>query len=399
MRSARAHREGSRALALALVGIAACGRIGFDSVPNSADAQSLSGTSMLDAGAGDTSNVPDVSASAPTGVGIDGARVDVAMVDAPPVGAAPVDTAPIDTAVPGLVDAPVPMFVDTAMALPIDVPTPDAPDPLPIDAPIPVVVDAPTSDGPDPLPVDAAPPDGPDPVDATTTVDTQPDLATACGAGLTGLLFCEDFENGLPVSAANFGYVSTPNGSVALATNIVRSGTRAAHLRVGDVSPVYNARPAHFYQRFATPLTQGQIYIRMFFYMPSDFTAPPWNVLVELTQANSGTNRVKVVQEANDAFGFAVYTSKDDYSYRGPNAFQRNRWHCLEMAVTLANGNNGRVEYFLDGQSMATLAMVDTAATGGWEGFNFGAIANPTGVGVNMYVDDVAIATSRIGCK
>ena len=66
--------------------------------------------------------------------------------------------------------------------------------------------------------------------------------------------------------------------------------------------------------------------------------------------------------------------------------------------MTIANGKGGHVEYFLDGQSKVTFPMVDTTTIGGWAGIHFGAIAEPTGVGVNMYVDDVAIATSPIGC-
>ena len=80
----------------------------------------------------------------------------------------------------------------------------------------------------------------------------------------------------------------------------------------------------------------------------------------------------------------------------------QNSWHCLEYHL----GTNGTIETWLDDQSVTGLGTANNSNAGGWgtsykpeiQGVYFG-WESYSGSTDTFWFDDVAIASTRIGCS
>ena len=72
---------------------------------------------------------------------------------------------------------------------------------------------------------------------------------------------------------------------------------------------------------------------------------------------------------------------------------------CLATQLGVAPDDPNLLLFLQWAVNEGLIPMADTSTSGGWSGIQFGAVSAASGAGVNLYVDDVAIATSRIGCN
>ncbi len=342
-----------------------------------------------------------------------GAGAPVACVDVTPrrvlrpgdVNAGPIDSgehdgSPMDSA-PGAVKGDA--ALDTSQGRPPNPPGGDAPDAgidahasRDLPAPLPAEVDASAGQ---PLKTDAASvAPVPDAAAADVPLDSAPALpATGCGA-LSDVLFCEDFEHGLPESRSDWAYTAGGDGAIVSERSTVHGGSGAALVTVSSPNTAGASRYAYFYKKISPVLLRGPFYARFWVQLAPGFASPPWSILFELREASGGIERIKIVQGAGDHLDLYVTPAAKNGS-TAAGTMQRNTWQCVELLLNLDPGTGGAAEFFVDGKSKYALSMVPTAPAAGWDEFVVGAIAEPTTPGIVLRLDDIVIATHRIGCR
>jgi hypothetical protein len=260
---------------------------------------------------------------------------------------------------------------------------PSAP-PMPAPAPTPMV--------PAPTPLPAPPPDVP-----------------AGDGSCTGALFCEDFEDyavgGLPAGAP---WANETGGGATLSidgTNV--RGSRSLHVRTAD--------GGHGYIRVNNFRPPGNSFFGRVQLLVNSFpTSPAYAhfVLVEATGAGGGLVRPVGGQFIPGQGATALWGVGNDQGASGdwtswqpavPTASAR--WICYEWQMRAADNN---IDVWLDGTAQPALSVSSTSR----RDYNGARFAFPTFNTVwfgwwqfqassavrDIYLDDLALATTRIGC-
>src|SRR5690606_19783070 len=78
--------------------------------------------------------------------------------------------------------------------------------------------------------------------------------------------------------------------------------------------------------------------------------------------------------------------------------FEAGVWQCVEWVVEM--GRPGRLRVYVD-ESPVIDEVKDTLPPdfAGWNAFSFGIVYNEVDKGADIYFDDVAIGTTRMGCR
>lgn len=228
----------------------------------------------------------------------------------------------------------------------------------------------------------------------------------SCGRAGT-LAFCEDFEH-LPTGGASsmaWG-VDTRNGTLTVERG--RRGGRVLHVHTAD-----NGRAFLVADDLAVP--GDQLYGRMRFRVAAFPTAPDWAhfTLVEAT----GTGSAEVVRPLGGQWvppaGRALWgigadggPTGDWTDWRESAPAVAGRWQCVEW---LLNRDGNRVATWFDGATAPALSASEREHGGadvpfrlpsvttvriGWQLYQGGT----TPAGFDVWIDDVALATHRLGC-
>jgi hypothetical protein len=367
--------------ALVVASAGACGRMGYDEVgpgPGDAAADAAEGRdpSPPPPPLGDTSAPVDLS----PGVSPDGAAPDVAGGGPSPT-TGPLTADARDATLPSApVDARAPT-PDTALPLP----PPDSASPPPPDAS--VDLRAPQAD----VGVDASPP----PPDSAPPPDARQD----CYARHPSAIFCDDFEHGLPETPTpphEYHMATSPEGSIALDRETRAQGAAAARFIAGQPFPTgFMARLAMLGRKLDPVLTSGPLFLRARYFVPSGVPVAEWLVLFEF--ATGEEERLKVVVLPDDVIGLGVTPGRLDL--RTPaGGLPRDRWICLELVLGLSMGNEGSAELLIDGVRRLHAPRARTVPAAGWVSLVAGIIAGP-GTPARLWMDDVVLSTTRIGCN
>jgi hypothetical protein len=344
--------------------------------------------------------------------------------------------------VPTTPDLPPPALTDAAGSAPgfgpdapdgaEDAPAGPAEDVLPdaaVDAEVDAPVDAePATDAPEDTPpaltVDAEPdaqPDAPEDTPPALTVDAEPDAqpeaaadastisadanadtppagyrgtATCLGRHPTAL-FCDDFENGLPTGYPDYSYFSN-HGTVTASADRVKQGAQAFR---GTLMRVPGQISQASLWRSMTAIQSGSLHVRAHFYLPSGFVVSNWFVSLQLG-GPAGKLSFDLIYE--DRMQIAVNTENAIFRSTNPNTYPRDRWFCAELVIHLGElGGAGSAEVHVDGQKVLEAPIgTDTLPAGGYDYLMAGAPhANGLSAAGEVFMDDVVLATSPIGCQ
>jgi hypothetical protein len=192
--------------------------------------------------------------------------------------------------------------------------------------------------------------------------------------------FCEDFEEGLGDDIVE---VVTDGNTLTPGTAVTPSGDFALRVAVSDGPSVAYARAALQTQ------SSGQLFV-------------------------SGWVRIPE-QEAHNVAPLALWSSADEgwalrlvvtdarlelWSNTAPltASFQLDRgsWHCLQMAVDVAEGPDGRVAVSVDGSEVETASETDTLPEGGIEAVAMGSLWAASAA--DLWVDRVIVSSAPIDC-
>lgn len=197
--------------------------------------------------------------------------------------------------------------------------------------------------------------------------------------------FCDGFED--PALAVWTG-TETTGGST-----IVRDGAfgyRGASLHA--TSPAGGDIAVRSVDVFAT--VQTEIWVRAFIYAPSGFELDLEPV--ELT--DPATSHQLVMSLYTDGADVHSHNFGTDFMLDSTVATPRDRWVCYEMQVVL--GSPGSIVLYQDGTALlAAPSMNVVPPNNDLRRTRVGIASKPTTLGENLFVDNVAVGTTRIACN
>jgi hypothetical protein len=245
--------------------------------------------------------------------------------------------------------------------------------------------------------MDAAPPD------ATTAEDgeTRP-LADSGRPGSDGevpielcpersdAVFCDGFED---PALSRWSYTVLMNGTVVRTSKPVRTGTASLRATTGAASGSTNNAARYGARAFAHQKS-GDIWLRYYYYIAKSVAVKPF--------FSSGV----VAEIEPPFFGFSMIILPDRVEieasgtrYPGTMAFPRDRWTCVELHVQI-DATSGVFEGYLDSKLVAHSPATNTLPENGYTSADVGIHYTDAAQGpVEVYVDDVVAALTRVGCN
>jgi len=236
---------------------------------------------------------------------------------------------------------------------------------------------------------------------AGTTAGAGGGPASPCAAR-SGVLFCEDFESRAAGPAGN-----TPpwvpqiigSGTLTIDGTTAHSGGKSLHVHAGDDD--YDTLLA-FHDATVLPAPNGRFYARAFVRLGRAMAAGHNSYIVAELFATPGTGNNLRIAEDN---AMLMYTIKGDsfgalsnanyYTDHKPGvAFAPSTWVCLEFLI---DAGHPELDFWVDGTEVPDLHHTDWALDH-YDTLRFG-FEKYAGPGIDIWYDDIAIGTSRIGCQ
>ena len=231
-------------------------------------------------------------------------------------------------------------------------------------------------------PVDAGPLDGGPP-------DAGPD-DTRCDDLHAGAIFCDGFETapGFPAWSSMWG----TDGMVSRTTTqtFLGLGALRAQTTVGGGHTAVR-------RTLATPLTSGEVYLRAFVFIPSSVTSMGSFSIAQAGYDGSPWYHVSLGTTSAGAAQLYLDSEAGGRSVNG-RPIPRDVWVCLEAHVFLAD-TGGFGEMWMNGTHEGRFSDFNTSPARGYERVAAGLpYTEPTRTTTDVYVDEVVLSRTRIGC-
>ena len=219
-----------------------------------------------------------------------------------------------------------------------------------------------------------------------------------------GLLFCDDFE-GQTVGAPPSGFVLESGGGapgpITVTADSAQSGTQSVFVDGNTFSSHFTVKGAPVF-----PLPANRMYVRVFIRVGSAFESGHSTFFEAGPDDTLNNTEIRVgfhVQqlEVNRMPGDAEQLSNGG-DYNDPLSgikFVPETWHCLEV---LFDGDSDELRVWFEDNEVPELHVTDWKQDAGawsptYEAVRFG-YEKYSGPSMQVWYDDVAIGTSRIGC-
>lgn len=249
-------------------------------------------------------------------------------------------------------------------------------------------------------------PDAPLPPDSATDAASTDARANEGGGDTTanpcaprpGLRFCDDFENPAAFATGPWAKSVNGDGTVLLdSATPAHSGSHAVHVAGTGFSTFLV-----FHDPAVLPAPGGRFYLRLFLRLAAPMTGGHNTFFVADTAAAPGAGNAVRVGEMNEMLMLTVSgdthgaLSNENYynDHRPGVVFPPQTWSCVEVLFDAARPE---LDVWVDGAEVADLHRT------AWPLDSYDAIrlgfekyAGPAG---DLWYDDVAISTERIGCQ
>jgi len=231
---------------------------------------------------------------------------------------------------------------------------------------------------------------------STSTGGTGGGSAGSPGGCPTGAIFCADFEeaSGLPPGATFQDPDESGGGAKFGDANLMTLDTTAPHAGAQSLKVT---SPGAFHYRMLGVTVPQTFWVRLFIKSDQDIGQDGHNAFfIAMTDPNYHTSTHSV--EVSEQFTCILLNEHDTLFPTGTTcaankALPKNMWHCMEAKF---DGSTGDVQVFANG-TMIVNAPAWAPAKAAFNTFEFG-YANYHDPAASVWYDDVAIATSRVGC-
>jgi hypothetical protein len=204
-----------------------------------------------------------------------------------------------------------------------------------------------------------------------------------------GVLFCDSFED---PNYGRWAYHVENNGTYELSTTHVRTGSTSMHATTGMPAPMTQVRRA---TEVLANQKSGDAWLRFYNWLPSSVNVMPHFSIGGMSESAMPYDgfELRILAMSVD-----INSSSGMFPGMPMMKFPRDRWVCVELHVSI-DATNGKFEAYLDGVLAATSGQVNTLPADGFTAAEVGVkYASPMQGPVELYVDDVAVARTRIPC-
>ncbi|MGC4093728.1 MAG: hypothetical protein QM756_38675 [Polyangiaceae bacterium] len=224
---------------------------------------------------------------------------------------------------------------------------------------------------------------------------------SATGACPSGAIFCADFESGtIPSQAVYFPEYQRSMISMYMSVDstVAHGGTKS--LKLPNVS--------NFSSMLGVTTGTSKFWTRVYIRHDVETSAVTGHdTFVAATDNNGDPNMGEFVRVGEHSCQLELNRKSDDkeilsnavngvsnYMCSGGITFKKDTWYCLEVYY---DGPGKEVRVFVDNTESTALHVTD------WGPYTYGmfkfGFENYSGTARNLWYDDVAIATTRIGCQ
>jgi hypothetical protein len=216
-----------------------------------------------------------------------------------------------------------------------------------------------------------------------------------------GLLFCEDFESrptGTVASAPPWAPQIIGKGTLTVDATTAHRGGKSLHVHAGDDD--YDTLLA-FHDAAVLPAPSRRFYVRAYLRLGRAMAAGHNSYIVaESSAMSAGANNLRIGEDyamlmytiMGDAHG-ALSNANYYTDHKVGAAFTPSTWVCVEVLLDPALPE---IDFWLDGAELPDLHHKDWPLDS-YDTLRFG-FEKYAGPGIDLWYDDIAISTARIGC-
>jgi hypothetical protein len=212
-------------------------------------------------------------------------------------------------------------------------------------------------------------------------------------------LLCDGFE--APSLDANTWTVNGGGGTVLLDNTRAKRGKQSVHVHL-DGAPAGTSGQLQIWETVVAPASQATLFLRTYVYLPSSLAGMKVE-FVEYQQTTDPFWGVFLQQEEDASLSVIDYANQPSVYQKANTKLAPDIWHCVEWETLASAGASGGTSVWVDGNDVGldlSNALVLEPNPGLSSG-QFGAIVPSmlAGAPVDVWFDEVAMATTRIGCE
>jgi len=225
------------------------------------------------------------------------------------------------------------------------------------------------------------------------TSNASPTVAPAINCAYPGALVCDDFESG---QKPYWTVVADAPAQASLESCLVHGGSHAlwAH-------PASAASGVQMQEQLLPTVDTGSLFVRTFLYLPSSTALPVWSVIYEVWDSpTSWSNKISIDLQPDGTVTLNNWAGagQQKTSLASPTALiPRDKWTCMELEIGVDKINGFTRLYLDDTQVITSTGSVRTRGARPFSTVSMGAVIGDKAL--DLYQDDFAVATQRIGCK
>ena len=224
------------------------------------------------------------------------------------------------------------------------------------------------------------------------TSNATPSVAPAPTCAYPGALICDDFEGG---QKPYWTVVANAPAQASLETCLVHGGSTALWARpTGGI-------PVQVQEQLSPAVAAGNLFVRTFLYLPSSATLPNWTVLYEVWDSPTNwTNKISIDLQPDGSVTLNNWAGagKSKTSLTSATAvIPRDQWTCVELEIVVDKVNGATRLYLDDTQVVTSTGNIRTRGTRAFCTVSTGAV--PGDAPLDLYQDDLVVATQRVGCQ
>ena len=226
------------------------------------------------------------------------------------------------------------------------------------------------------------------PTDAGAADSGKPTIYEKCPE-LPGVLFCDSFED---PSFKRWAYTVTHNGTLTLTTDQAHTGATSLHAVTGPPASLTEARRA---TDVLDHQKSGHAWMRFYNWVPGTVVVTEHFAVAVMGEVEVPWHGYELRILPN-----GIDINSTPGVYPSAKTFPRDRWVCVELHVYI-HPSAGFYEAYLDGDLVLTSTPpANTLPAMGLTVAEVGVKYAPQNQdSVEVYVDDVAVATTRIPCQ
>jgi hypothetical protein len=210
-------------------------------------------------------------------------------------------------------------------------------------------------------------------------------------------ILCDDFEEG----TVDTSLWSTIQMGATVSIDSTRGNAGSGHSLHAQSDPVDAAGTAELTGMLYHSETLPQhFFLRLFAYVPSPLPPAVQPDIFAIVQKLDVSGMQLYVQ--NSDLTFTSWANQPNINQSSGTAFAPDGWRCVEWEIQESPGGqaSGSMNVWLDGKPLHALTLTDVV-TPQYNVLQFGIAFGESGeqAAYDVWVDDIAVATTRIGCS